>query len=57
MQKFKQWYMNNYVKITWFLIGFLTMSAFVDFGRGNYLEAFISIAIAWLNYVFVKNEL
>ena len=54
MNKFKQWYLNNYTEITWFLIGFLTLAGFTDLSRGDYVGAIISFALAIANYLFSR---
>jgi len=50
MDSFRQWYLNNQKEITWFLIGFLTLSGFQDLGQGNYVGAAISFGLAYINY-------
>jgi hypothetical protein len=50
MNQFRQWYLRNATEITWFLIGFLTLSGFQDLSVGNYIGALVSFGIAWLNY-------
>jgi hypothetical protein len=54
LENFRQWYLRNYTEITWFLIGFLIMSAIVDIRNNNYLGAFISLGLAYINYIFSK---
>jgi len=49
MNKFRQWYLTNQTEITWFLIGFLTLSGLQDLGRGDYLGAAISFGLVFLN--------
>lgn len=51
MNKFRQWYMNNDIQITWFIIGMLVTGGIDSLVRGNYGSAAISFAIAYLNYV------
>jgi hypothetical protein len=50
MNSFKRWYLMNQKEITWFLIGFLTLSGFQDLGQGNYIGAAISFGLAYINY-------
>ena len=50
MNKFRQWYLMNQKEITWFLIGFLTLSGFQDLGQGNYVGAAISFVLVYINY-------
>lgn len=52
MNKFKQWYLANALKITWFIIGAMIMSGFIYLGQGMYLNALVSFAIAWANWFF-----
>jgi hypothetical protein len=50
MNKFKQFFYRYQTEITWFLIGWLTLSGFQDLGHGNYLGAVISFGFAYINY-------
>jgi hypothetical protein len=52
MNSFRQWYLTNAIKITWFIIGAMIMSGFIYFGQGMYINAFISFAIAGANWYF-----
>lgn len=54
MNKFRQWYMNNHVEITWFIIGLCFMSGLVNLAANNYTSAAINFGIAFLNYIFNK---
>jgi hypothetical protein len=54
MNKFRQWYLTNQTEITWFLIGFLTLSGFQDLNVGNYIGAAVSFGLAYINYAFNK---
>ncbi len=54
LERFRMWYLRNYTEISWFLIGFLVMTGLVQAGRGEYLEALLSWAIAVMNYLFVR---
>jgi hypothetical protein len=54
MNKFRQWYLINQTEITWFLIGFLTLSGFQDLNAGNYVGAVLSFGLAWINYALNK---
>ena len=56
MEKFRIWYTNNYLAISWFIIGFLVAAGLDDLSRENYSGAVISFVIALINYLFVKNE-
>lgn len=55
-ERFRNWYLDNYTEITWFLIGFLVMDALVQFGRGNWSGVIISLGLAILNYMFAKRN-
>ena len=54
MNKFVQWYRNNYTEITWFIIGFLTWAGLNDLAHGDYTGALISFVFAGLNYFLNK---
>jgi len=56
MSNFRNWYITNYTKINWFIIGFLIASALEQIVRGHYGSAAINIGIAYVNYLFGKNE-
>ena len=54
MNPIKQFFYRYQTEITWFLIGWLTLSGFQDLGNGNYLGAVISFGLAYLNYAINK---
>ena len=54
MNKFIQWYWQHYTEITWFVIGWLTMSGLEDLSHGNYTGALWCWALAGLNYFISK---
>jgi hypothetical protein len=54
MNSFKQWYSDNAIKITWFIIGAMIMSGLIYFGSGQYVNALISFAIAGANWYFAR---
>jgi hypothetical protein len=54
MNRFKQWYSDNAIKITWFIIGAMIMSGLIYFGSGQYVNALISFAIAGANWYFAR---
>jgi hypothetical protein len=54
LERFRNWYLNYYAEITWFLIGFLFMGGLSSIGRGDYIDAALCWAIAVLNYIFIK---
>ena len=54
MNRLIQWYWQHYTKITWFIIGWLTMSGLQDFSHGDYISAAWCLAVAALNYFISK---
>jgi hypothetical protein len=50
MNSFRQWYLRNAKEITWFLIGFLTLSGLQELSVGNYIGAAVSFGLAYINY-------
>ena len=50
MNSIREFYLKNQKEITWFLIGFLTLSGLQDLGQGNYIGAAISFGLAYINY-------
>ena len=50
MNQIRQFFYRYRTEITWFLIGWLTLSGFNDLAQGNYLGAVISFGLAYLNY-------
>ena len=54
MNKFRQWYLTNQIKITWFLIGFLVFAGLQDLTMGNYSGAIVSFGLAYINYALNK---
>ena len=50
MNSSREFYLKNQKEITWFLIGFLTLSGLQDLGQGNYIGAAISFGLAYINY-------
>ncbi len=52
LERFRNWYMDNTVEITWFIIGAMIMSGMIYFGQGQYVNALISFAIAGANWFF-----
>jgi predicted cupin superfamily sugar epimerase len=57
MDKLIYWMNEHNVEISWFLIGCMVQSAFVDFSKGDFFDALICIAIAVLNYLLVKRKI
>lgn len=54
MSKFRNWYMNNHLEITWFLIGLLVSGGIDSLVRGHYGNAALSFVLAYINYIFNK---
>ena len=52
MNAFRKWYLDNAIKITWFIIGAMIMSGLIYFGQGQLLNAVICWAIAAANWYF-----
>ena len=50
MSNFRNWYVRNQDAITWFIIGWLSMSCLDSLIRGSYVWAAIQAAIAYANY-------
>jgi hypothetical protein len=51
-KNFRQWYLTNATKITWFIIGAMIMSGAIYLAQGMYVNALISFAIAAVNWYF-----
>jgi len=51
LENFRQWYLKNQNKITWFLIGFFIYGALDNFARGNWTGMAINLLFAGMNYV------
>jgi len=54
MEKFKFWYLVNQTKITWFIIGWLSLNILTELNRGDYIGALISAGLIWLNLALTK---
>jgi tetrahydromethanopterin S-methyltransferase subunit C len=50
MSQFRNWYVRNQDAITWFIIGFLSMSMLVSLSNGSYIWAAIDAIIIYANY-------
>lgn len=55
MNKIRQWYLANYLQITWFVIGFLIAAAMESFSKGNIGDAAFSLVLAFANYYISKD--
>ena len=50
MDAFRLWYIKHYVEITWFIIGWLSLSCIDSLVRGSYIWAAFDAAIVFINY-------
>lgn len=57
LNSLKNWYVGNQDAITWFIIGFLTMSMFNALAMNSYGWAAISAFFIWSNYKLRKVRL
>lgn len=48
--KIQRWYYTNHNEITWFLIGWLALSAIHAIINGNWFGALLAGGLAYLNY-------
>lgn len=54
MNKFRQWYLTYSSEITWFIIGLLVSGGFESLFKHDYVNACISFALAYVNYIMNK---
>jgi hypothetical protein len=54
MHNFKMWYIRNATEITWFIIGWMTVEGFNSLAKADYVNASISLGLAFLNYMLYK---
>ena len=57
MSKFRRWYLTYQNEITWFIIGWMTVSGFDNLVRGNLGYAAGDLALAYFNYYMWKTQL
>lgn len=50
MDAFRNWYVRNQDSITWFLIGWLTLSGINSLARGSYGWAIFDFVLVYVNY-------
>lgn len=50
MSKVLEWFRENEMQLTWFIIGFLTMACMEALARGNYLVAIGDATLIGINY-------
>jgi hypothetical protein len=54
MNAIKQWYQQNYIEITWFIIGWLSLDLVREFGQGNLGGVVFDAVLIVLNYYLNK---
>jgi hypothetical protein len=54
MDSIVRWYRNNYIEITWFIVGWMAMALLVDFSNGNWTGCLLDIFLIVVNVYFVK---
>jgi hypothetical protein len=54
MDKFRTWYRIYHTEITWFLIGWLTLSLFHNFAYGDWGAMALDALLILVNLLFVK---
>jgi hypothetical protein len=52
LERFRHWYLDNAVEITWFVIGAMIMSGLIYFGQEQYLNAVLCWFVAAGNWYF-----
>lgn len=57
MNKFRDWYVRNQDAITWFIIGWLTLSIIENINRQEYVWAVVQAVLIWVNYKLSKVRL
>ena len=56
MDNFRYWWYKNNERITWFLIGWLTLQGFDAANRGDWSGAAINWGVAVINYFLNKRN-
>lgn len=54
MSKIVNWYQNNSIQISWFVIGWLTADGLSLLGRGDFNGGMLSLGLAALNYFLAR---
>jgi hypothetical protein len=54
MNKFRQWYLTNQKQITWFVVGWLSLSALQNLVKGQYTYALVDVVLISLNVMLNK---
>ena len=50
MSQFKNWYVRNQDAITWFIIGWVSLSCINSLAKGDYMWAVFDAVIVYANY-------
>ena len=56
MNKLMNWFREHNTEITWWIIGFLTMSVFSSLEHENYITAAINTGLIYINYKLWKSN-
>ena len=56
MDAIVRWYRNNYVEITWFIIGWLSLDLIQEFSRGNWPGMLFDAVLIAINYHLNKQQ-
>lgn len=54
MDKFLNWYNENFTEISWFIVGWLSMSCIEQLSRGNWVAALFDAGLCYFNYYLWK---
>jgi hypothetical protein len=54
MENFRLWYLRNATEITWFIIGWMTISGLDSLAKGDYVNMCISWSLAGVNYMLYR---
>ena len=57
MSQFRNWYVRHQDAITWFVIGWLTLSMLDNIIQQNYIWAVVQAVLIWINYKLSKIRL
>ena len=56
LNKIRSWHSDNYLEITWFLIGTFIAFGFSDIANSNWGWAIIDFGLAYINFAFRKDR-
>lgn len=54
MNSIVTWYQRNYIEITWFIIGWLSLDLVREFGQGNWPGVLFDAVLIAINYQLNK---